>query len=522
MTLSRPIRCLEWCLQMTGRPVSLAFSLALLVALTVGWATPSDSWAKSKSSSSSGGYSRPSSGRTPSTRAISAPRSRTPSTSGGYSRPRSDSASTSSAIRGGESDRALARRASKQALDAFRASTQPPPETLSRPQTSTPATVSAPRRPSTAGVSYPRQPSAWTGSRSWTGGQAAAPVARQAAASFGPWSAALLWGLLESVSRPGHAEFFYHHAEDPGYRAWRAEAEKQARDDPQIARQLAALDTRLAGMSGPRDPDYPPPIAEPAAEPPAQTESFPYGALLAVLFLLLVGALVTILIWRRFFGDVAKRRSGARARAARQTDRPNWFRVGMTLPVDPSLFILAAPYSAVQAPEAATASGLLSVETVGEAVCEGLTWYRLYVSGGNSFFQVHLDARGNPDECRYFSLLDEVTPADAAEWGVWLDEAEGLIGWPEFETKDGRLYQRLWSAGERRVAPRAIHETLETGEGSAPRRRQQAMLYARSTGAVPPAPPTDYLLVSAVDQEDAAWVTIHTGIDLPIASLQLS
>jgi hypothetical protein len=258
----------------------------------------------------------------------------------------------------------------------------------------------------------------------------------------------------------------------------------------------------------------------------ARPARFPFGALLTALFLLLIGAVLIIVLWRRFFGEVDTRRPGAKLAGrsgARSAYRPDWFRVGMTLPVDPSLFILAEPLTKVQPPRAATGSGLISVERLGEVKGPDVNWYRLYVSGGEAFFQVHLDTRGQPDECRYFSLLDTVEPADADEWGVWLDRDEGLIGWPEFQTQDGRLYARLWSPGQTRLEPYSLRETLEAADGTDIEPcRQQAMLYACATGAQPPLPITEYLLVAANEQSEGAWVSLHVGIDIPIASLNLS
>ena len=89
---------------------------------------------------------------------------------------------------------------------------------------------------------------------------------------------------------------------------------------------------------------------------------------------------------------------------------------------------------------------------MGEVSTDGVRWQRLYLPGGQGFFQVHLDAEGRPDECRYFSVLDAIVPASADEWAFWLDAAEGAIGWPEFQTKDGKVYSRVWSQGDRRVA----------------------------------------------------------------------
>ncbi|WP_200375214.1 DUF2491 family protein [Thiocystis violacea] len=498
--------------------------LTLILSLTIGLLNPLDAWARK--SRSSGGYSRPSSSlsqRTPSTRPSRA--TRTPSVSGGYSRPRSASSSitTSPVTRGSASDQVLSRQGSQRALDDFRRQREPEaPATeplWSRPSTS--KAPSVPRRPST----YDSILSGYGGTRGASyvpGARYPVPASRLAnsSPSFGPWSAVLLWGLLETLSRPGHAEFFYHHAEDPGYRQWRAEAEEQAREDPALARQLTELDTRLASMSGPRDPNYPAPSVE------SKATGFPFGALLTALFLLLVGAVLVIVLWRRFFGDVDRRRSAVKSTGragARAAYRPDWFRVGMTLPVDPSLFILAESSTKLQAPRVATGSGLVSVERLGEVQGPDVRWYRLYVSGGDAFFQVHLDAHGRSDECRYFSRRDEVEPADADEWGVWLDRDEGLIGWPEFQTQDGRLYARLWSPGQARLEPYALRETLETADGAAVEpSRQQAMLYARATGAQPPAPGTEYLLVAANEQGEGAWVSLHVGIDIPVAGLNLS
>ena len=92
----------------------------------------------------------------------------------------------------------------------------------------------------------------------------------------------------------------------------------------------------------------------------------------------------------------------------------------------------------VQALEDVTAGGLISVEAVGEVTTDEVRWHRLYLPGGQCFFQVHLDAEGQPDECRYFSLFDEVVPPSQEEWAFWLDAAEGAIGWPSSRPRTAR------------------------------------------------------------------------------------
>ena len=47
------------------------------------------------------------------------------------------------------------------------------------------------------------------------------------------------------------------------------------------------------------------------------------------------------------------------------------------------------------------------------------------------------------------------------------------------------------------------------------------MLYGAPTGGAPPAPETEYILVSAVEAAGQAWVEIDAGIDINPAALQL-
>ncbi len=243
--------------------------------------------------------------------------------------------------------------------------------------------------------------------------------------------------------------------------------------------------------------------------------------------LLLLGAVafLGVMLWRKLAGGQGTRKKASdgdprRSSGGVSAARPRWLSLQRPLTLDAAPFILASPYVALEVPSSPTGSGMVSLEAVGEAVSGDVTWHRGYLAGGRSFLQIHLDAAGQLDECRYFSLLEELTPGDESEWGFWLDQAEGMIGWPQFETKDGKTYGRLWVGGQQRVAPRDIEETLETTAGVA-RCRQQAMLYARDTGAAAPVPMTEYLLVAALERDDAASVTLHVGIDLDPASLQL-
>ena len=332
-----------------------------------------------------------------------------------------------------------------------------------------------------------------------------------------------LWYLLDTLSRPGHTDFFHHHATDPGYTAWRAEADRQAAADPALRQKLAELDTRMAAMQEqPRARDYLPPDTPPTVALAAEREARDSGGGWGFILLLVLIAVVVWFAWRHLAGG---RRTREPERGSDQPSgtsyRPDWFRVGMTFPIDPAPFVLAANVTHVQAPEGATGSGLISAEAVGEVTTDGVRWHRLYLPGGQCFFQVHLDADGRPDECRYFSRFDEIVPSSSEEWAFWLDAAEGVIGWPEFQTKDNKVYTRVWSQGDTRVPPRVLTETLTSTTGTTNRERQ-AMLYAAPTGAEAPAPTTEYVLVAAADQGGQAWVELYAGIDVSINTLQLS
>ena len=197
------------------------------------------------------------------------------------------------------------------------------------------------------------------------------------------------------------------------------------------------------------------------------------------------------------------------------------FRLGMTITCDPTPFLLGAGSIKLPPPAFAQGDARVSVQAVGRIREGSEELTRLYLPDGRSFFQIYLDARGEIGECRYFAILDEVAPADEAEWGAWLDPQQGMIGWPEFQTQDGKLYARHWSPGAEPVPPRPMPETIESLEGTR-QRQQAAMLYAAETGLAAPAPPVEYILVSAVEEGGRAWVEIRAGIDINAGSLSLA
>ena len=455
-----------------------AFLCCCCCLLVVG--APDCSWGQYRS----GGYSRPGG----SGYSYSAPSRRMPvSSSGGYSRRPYSGAGYGT---GSSGDRALSRSMSSQALTDYR-SAQRSAETYAR------------RQPAYAGgygtpVEAARRPSVW-------GGQG---VARgPAPLGAGPLTAVALWAALNSLSSPGSAAYFHNYQNDPGYVQWRRDADREAADNSALAAKLDQLDSQLAQMQGqPRNS---------SAAPPARTQPPPVEGSGSIWLVLFVGIVILVLLWlwRRRLGHPATTLA-APGLAGSATTR---FRVGMTMPVDPSPFLLAAGLTKVQPPEG---SGMISVEAVGLLRDGAVLLHRLYLPGGRTYFQLHLGADGRPDECRYFSRLDDVTPADGQEWGAWLDPVEGMIGWPSFQTKDGKTYERVWAPSGSRVPPRMMEETLQLVD-HVEQRQQQMMLYGGATGGAAPAPETEYILVSAIEGTGQAWVQIDAGIDINPAALTL-
>jgi hypothetical protein len=457
-------------------------ALRCLLCIIVIAAAPDLAWGQY----SSGGHSRPSGGSS----GYSASSRRVPITSsGGYSRRSYGGGGYNT---GSAGDRATSRSTSAQALRDYREAQQPPQPYVRR-QPSYDADNAWPSEGQ-------RRPPVWEGQ------QPERRVARPALPGAGPLTAVALWAALNSLSSPGSAAYFHNYQYDRGYMQWRQEADREAARNPAVAAKLQQLDTQLAQMEDqPRNPAAPSPVQPSLARSGG-------GFIWPVLFIGIV-ILVLLWLWRRRLAHPA----AAAAAPGLAGSAATRFRVGMTLPVDPSPFLLAAGLTKVQPPEG---SGMVSVEVVGLLRDGAALLHRLYLPGGKSFFQLHLDADGQPDECRYFSRLDEVTPADSQEWGVWLDPTEGMIGWPSFQTKDGKMYGRVWAPGNSRVPPRKMEETLQYVD-HVEQRQLQMMLYGGPTGGTPPAPETEYILVSAIDATGQAWVEIDAGIDINPAGLTL-
>lgn len=67
---------------------------------------------------------------------------------------------------------------------------------------------------------------------------------------FGMWDAMVWWMVLDNVGSRNSYAMAYHHADDPGYREWRQEADRLAQDDAELKGKLTELDAQVATLEG--------------------------------------------------------------------------------------------------------------------------------------------------------------------------------------------------------------------------------------------------------------------------------
>lgn len=513
------------------RPASRARAwLGVLLAALAFVAVPADAFARASGGRSSGGYSRPSV-RTPSFGGGGGGY-RTPSTNGGYSRPSQSYSRPSYTPPPSAGDRSFSQGRSGAALDSYRAQQETARRQPIQPRGPQPRNELGQYQSYGYRGGAPAR-SSWFGDR----GYAAPPTSYFGGnRSFGVWDGLFIGALLSNLGRSGSADWFHNNQNDPGYRQWRAEAERQAQDNAELRGKLDDLDRQLKEReSQPRTPGaLPPDVPDELAKAPVERTpgTSDGGGSSFVWIVLLAGAGgIAYLAWRRrpraaggstvSPPNTTLGAAGAmlRQKLSGEAYTPSKFRVGMTIALDPTPFILAGDGIKLHQPTGG-ASGQVSVTAVGRVTSGNTQLTRLYLPDG-FFVQLHLDAAGDPDECRLFGTIDEIAPADPGEWAAWLDPNEGMIGWPEFQTKDGKTYARAWIPGEGRVSPRQLSETIEDLNGSRTI-TTQAMLYAGPTGAPNPAPATEYILVAALQDAGRASVEIRAGIDINPVTLQLA
>lgn len=170
------------------------------------------------------------------------------------------------------------------------------------------------------------------------------------------------------------------------------------------------------------------------------------------------------------------------------------------------------------------------VTALGKIELDASRVYRFYLydsenEENTSMLQIVVDEDNSEiEECRLFKTEDEIFPEDQNEWGFWLDEEEGYIGWHSFQDKTENIYQRIWGEEDaEREEPVSFSETVfldKYGENVSTI-DNTAMLYGRWIDEENEM--AELILISAEESgDDSALVEIYAGIDILPGSFKIN
>lgn len=70
---------------------------------------------------------------------------------------------------------------------------------------------------------------------------------------YGMWDAMFMWMMLDSMNH----QMYYHHRNDADYRAWRADADRQAQNDAAVKAKLQQMDAKIKELEAQKTPVNP-------------------------------------------------------------------------------------------------------------------------------------------------------------------------------------------------------------------------------------------------------------------------
>jgi hypothetical protein len=195
-----------------------------------------------------------------------------------------------------------------------------------------------------------------------------------------------------------------------------------------------------------------------------------------------------------------------------QKDYPLGLHLNAILRFDPTDFILAGENLKIEFP-----TGDIAVLAIGEFRCLGIQFFRFYVKDlkDNEWILQVADDKEDSEVVLY-QTIDEVFPDD---WGFWLNDETGLIGYKDFHTPDEVDYFRvLRNPGPDYVNPVEFRESIRSGEDSF-FIDYAMMLYSREVTMTGDQMLNEYLLVSREEDEEGAMVRIMAGVPVTPMSL---
>lgn len=193
-------------------------------------------------------------------------------------------------------------------------------------------------------------------------------------------------------------------------------------------------------------------------------------------------------------------------------DYPLGLHLNAVLRFDPTDFILAGESLKVRLP-----AGDALIMAIGEFRCLGVPTFRFYLKDlEDNEWVLQLADRNGSCEVVIYQTIDEVFPDD---WGFWLNNETGLIGYKDFQTPDQITYFRmLHSPGPDYASPVEFRENLK-GNEDAFFVDHAMMLYGRDVQVNGGLNLTEYLLVSREVDEEGALVRIMAGVPVDPMSM---
>lgn len=207
---------------------------------------------------------------------------------------------------------------------------------------------------------------------------------------------------------------------------------------------------------------------------------------------------------------------------------PLGVRVGGMVSINSPDFILADGKLKIRGPQED-----LYVTSYGQFFASGYKGHRFYMSAGDTLYmlQIMVDEKDQIDECKLFTLLDEIMPPD---WDFWLNDNNGSIGLSEFDLPDGTKYYRAWEnemeqkvvcdqVGQattiNHIPPVEIRESvyMDPYGDRVESIDHMTMLYGR----VVVEGIDEYLFVEVFNQNNKASVQVTVGIPLGITDIKV-
>jgi hypothetical protein len=132
--------------------------------------------------------------------------------------------------------------------------------------------------------------------------------------------------------------------------------------------------------------------------------------------------------------------------------------------------------------------------------------YNVYLEDNKTILRIVV--KDGNISCVVFHLKDEIHPQNEEEWGFWLDEKEGLLGWPQFQT-DQTIYDREWLNKEysENITPCIGPSVFVEHNGA------EYVKYVDKT--------LEHVLVQTHQTNDECNINIYIGVGIEISNIKI-